>query len=224
MVQSSSLIAVLTAAALFLSMACGSEVILPSSQGAAGGSGGGSGGGTTSSTNPCYPDSCSGPTSAVTTGVGGSETKACGVAGGTACPSDSFCSFGHKDCGQTPEPIAPSCVPAATACKQPSGPTCGCDGQVYPSECDAALAGVSGGGQCKAPAGMFQCGPGFCSTGSEYCLIQAEYATSGYQCVPTPATCAGSASCNCVEQPPCMNQPSCNQPPDGGVSWFCYSG
>jgi hypothetical protein len=87
-------------------------------------------------------------------------------------------------------------------------PTCGCDGTVYSSDCDAASAGVDINllGGCTPPAGMFSCGAGFCQLATQYCEVQVSDVASipsSFSCKDIPSTCSTIPNCACLANEPC---------------------
>lgn len=107
----------------------------------------------------------------------------------------------------------PYCTERPVECTGGGDSVCGCDGKVYPSECDAHLAGVDIGasGDCEPPGGYFACGPRFCAVG-DYCeTFPFEGATVTSACKPIPARCEGPPA-----TPPCL----CAQN-DSGCSGEC---
>lgn len=202
----------LAACVAVVATACGTTVVDRTRTGG-GGTGGTGGTGPASSVsvgdgsggNPCYPDSCSGPT----TGSGGPPL--CGGLAGATCSDGYYCAFDNGTCGG--DDSGGVCLPMPGVCDEPGNPVCGCDGQIYASECAAHLAGfdVSSATSC-----MFACGTGVCHHGTEYCQIS----TSGGQpydvvCLPVPDTCNGEPSCDCIS---CG---SCEQSPSGDVTVTC---
>ena len=67
----------------------------------------------------------------------------CGVRGLPECPRGFFCEFPPETmCGATDIPGV--CIPLEPVpCPEIYDPVCGCDGQTYPNECDARVAGAS---------------------------------------------------------------------------------
>src|SRR5262245_32463206 len=118
--------------------------------------------------NPCWPDSCSAPSSSGVGASGGSAGR-CGGVTSAPCPPDSFCDFASDQCGGTDR--SGLCTPRPLGCDLEYIPTCGCDGTVYGNPCEANTSGVdvSNLGGCYAPPGMFPCGWTFCAF-NEYCV------------------------------------------------------
>jgi hypothetical protein len=157
-----------------------------------------------------------GPTSA-TTGGGGS---AC--AGG--CAEDQWCDSPVNECGEDPNPG--ECKPKPQGCDDIFLPVCGCDGKVYPNECEAQAAGVDVGEDvdCEPPEGLFQCGFIFCDPGSQFCVVQISDIggfPDEYQCQPLPDDCE-PIGCDCLSDPPCGF--NCEPAEDGGFKTICPGG
>jgi len=96
------------------------------------------------------------------------------------------------------------CQPARTGCADDEPAVCGCNGQLYPNECEADGAGVDVGvaaqRECIPPSGTFACGFRFCRHPAQLCVVdgtQNPYST-GYSCPPVPAACAVDRTCACV--------------------------
>lgn len=74
--------------------------------------------------------------------------------------------------------------------------TCGCDGEIYDSVCDAAAAGVNTGlyaNSCVPAQDLFACGYRLCQRGAEYCHQELEVEAT---CLPLPEACMGTATCD----------------------------
>lgn len=96
------------------------------------------------------------------------------------------------------------CAPRPESCDANKlAPTCGCDGKLYESACQAQQAGVRPNANlfgCSPPQGSFACGNEFCSIDSEYCLSISR-GTLGYylRCEPIAGACAGTPiDCDCL--------------------------
>jgi len=139
----------------------------------------------------------------VATGDGGSGCNA-----NTDCRSDGYCDF-HGRCAISSNRYG-KCIFKPTNCPPQTKPTyvCGCDGKSYPSECEAKILGVdiNNQGGCASPGKEFvACGPLFCNTLSEYCIITSNDALIPtdpvpftYGCAPLPVTCPNKpADCQC---------------------------
>jgi hypothetical protein len=115
------------------------------------------------------------------------------------------------------------CRPRPSGCSKQLKPTCGCDGQVHPNECEANAAGVDvSNGGCEPPPGMFACGPEFCSLTAQFCDADPEPPPHGwYACTAFPADCGTSPSCTCLADVACGN---CMLTTDGGLMVSCAAG
>ena len=127
---------------------------------------------------------------------------ACGSATDPACAGDTYCQWSDNLCGGRTHGACTG-IPRGVLCAIPAAPVCGCDGKNYPSECDAAKAGmdVSSSATCPEPAGMFRCGWSYCQHNVAYCSAQVGGAVSNpgsYACPTLPAACGGVSSCTCV--------------------------
>ncbi len=190
--------------------ACGSTVVDRTNSGSAGG--GGAGGATTttqdgSGGNPCYPDSCSGPSTTSGSGGGG----VCGGLAGIACADGFFCDFPGGACGG--DDSTGTCAPMPAGCDKHLEPVCGCDGKTYDNPCLANLAGF---GTSSSKSCMFTCGGVICAHGAEYCQITSDgNPPDDYACVPVPGACNGQPSCSCIS---CTD---CSQSDAGDVTVTC---
>ena len=79
----------------------------------------------------------------------GHEGEFCGGIAGVRCADDEYCDYPNNDCGGADS--SGTCKPRPEACPDIFKPTCACDGNVYPNECDAASHGfdVSAGRTCE---------------------------------------------------------------------------
>mgnify|MGYP003597037031 CR=1 FL=1 len=144
------------------------------------------------------------------------------------CADGSFCDRsvgpGEPECEERGE-----CTAIAKACEEPPGLRCGCDGQVYESACEAAMAGVATreAEACEPPTGMFPCGPEYCALETQYC----RHTVGGgvreqWSCVNL--TCTGaSTGCDCLDpDDPCGNDTwypghACEIDKSGGPTLWC---
>jgi hypothetical protein len=127
---------------------------------------------------------------------------ACGATNDPACPGGTYCEWSDNMCGARNEGAC-TAIPRAVMCAISPAPVCGCDGQNYAGQCEAAKAGVdvSSNATCPEPTGMFRCGWSYCKHGAEYCYAQVGGAVTNpgsYTCTALPAACNGVASCACV--------------------------
>jgi hypothetical protein len=125
-----------------------------------------------------------------------------------SCGGAQFCDWLDNRCGRNATTTAGECRLRPNGCAGIYEPTCGCDGQVYSSECHAQSLGqdVSEAGGCTPPANMFPCGPRFCVLGSQYChaTIGGPVGASGsYSCVAYPNTCGDTPTCACLSATAC---------------------
>jgi hypothetical protein len=158
-------------------------------------------------------------------GAGGSAGTPCGGFTGATCPPDQYCDFPDNLCGAADG--SGVCTPKPTGCSDIYQPTCGCDGQVHPSPCDAASAGSDQNdlGGCMPPPGMFACGSQFCMLGSYYCEMDTSdvgSTPSTFACKPVPDACGGTPSCECLAGVACGW--SCAMKSDGGLEVTCGGG
>jgi hypothetical protein len=216
----------LAAASIPLSTGCGTDIGVSGSTGTGGhtnGVGGGCSVGVTTA----------GVGGSTNTGVGGSQASTsstgggvfCGGIAGTACAADEYCDFPSNSCGFADE--SGTCTKRPIACDDIYFPTCGCDGQIYGSDCTANSAGhdVAPAGTCTSPVGMFACGQHFCDPKIQYCQLQiSDVATepNTYTCTPLPAGCVPSPSCPCLVNEPCSD--ACTMQNGGGLQLSCPGG
>lgn len=131
--------------------------------------------------------------------------QACGGLAGKRCSPAAYCDYPDNSCGITDQSgvcrMRPDVCPAIA-----SPPICGCDGQVYASECTAYLTGtdLNANAGCKAAPGTFACGYAQCDLATQYCRREPRAMDAdSYSCVALPAACGTSASCACLADERC---------------------
>jgi hypothetical protein len=152
---------------------------------------------------------CGDPAAAGDGGIDSVEGTACGGRDGIKCQPDEYCDFPRNTCGATDE--TGRCMPRPKdACPPPLVPerTCGCDGVVYASACDATFAGtdLDGSGACRLDPGAFACGYRQCRLGNQYCVRSTSDVVSlpdDYTCGALPAACPSPPTCACLAGQPC---------------------
>lgn len=159
-------------------------------------------------------------------GGGSGSGKLCGGFGGGLCGPDEFCDFARNGCGAADE--AGTCQPRPFGCPDTVfEPTCGCDGTVYGSACDAAAAGtdVNANGTCKLEPGAFACGFTQCNLMTEYCQRAASdigNEPDSFRCMPLPACPSQFPTCSCLANEPCGFQ--CAGDAATGLTLTCPGG
>ena len=126
----------------------------------------------------------------------------CGGETGTNCANREYCAYvPGQDCGRADD--AATCKSRPQACPAIYAPVCGCDGNTYPSACDAAAAGFGyerggpceNGQVCAGKAGIL-CPEGlFCFMETGKCLAADEAGT----CQAKPQACDAvyAPACGC---------------------------
>jgi hypothetical protein len=159
---------------------------------------------------------------AVDAGADASKPISCG---GTTCGAKQYCDYLQNTCGSNGE--VGMCVDRPQECPALVGtPTCGCDGKVYASACDAASSGstdLNVNGTCPVDSTHFACGFDQCNLATQYCkhnpAASATIPDTTYTCVALPGTCTGNASCGCVANETCGS--SCTGDATHGVIVTC---
>ncbi len=201
-----------------LVVACGGKAVIDP------GSGSGGTGGTTSSssTSTSSTSSSSTSTSGSSTSSSSSGQPNCN---GAPCPPTSYCDWGDNLCGLG----GPGeCEVIPDLCSEEEILSCGCDGQIYPNPCFAAVQGIdiSNAEICTPPLNMVPCGWTFCAHGTSYCQVVISDIggwPDEYVCHDLPPGCSGSgASCSCMTNEPCGDW--CEQDPDGSITLTCPGG
>jgi hypothetical protein len=151
----------------------------------------------------------------------------CGGRSGAVCPADEFCDFGNNRCGGDDK--EGQCKPRPEQCPRLLVPelTCGCDGTVYSSACDATLAGtdLNEAGSCQVEASSFACGYRQCRKSNEACTrtnsdVGGE--PDSFSCRGLPASCGGTPSCGCASGLPCGDR--CTGDAGSGLTLTCLGG
>lgn len=143
--------------------------------------------------------------------------QACGAPTDPPCAPGQFCDLPDNRCGAGVHGVCETAP--VSVCSAIERQVCGCDGVVYPSACQANLAGsdVSKAAACAAPTGTFRCGWIYCRRDSEYCSSVEGGAVSfpgTFQCLAMPAACGSSPSCACLSP----SSGLCTQSSDGALT------
>lgn len=151
---------------------------------------------------------------------------ACGGFSGAECGANEYCDYPQNTCGVTDETGV--CKPRPDACPLlfVAEPTCGCDGVVYGSACDATEAGtdLNAAGGCAVTAGSFKCGYRQCSLNNQYCQSSPSDVTSvpgTFACNALPA-CPAGTTCDCLEGQACGE--TCSGEASTGLTLTCQAG
>src|SRR5262245_54968838 len=156
---------------------------------------------------------------------GAHDGGAASCASAASCGPGELCDYEPGLCGKGKRPG--TCRPRPRACPERYDPVCACDGQVYPSACAAAAAGVdlevNGGCGRRIPDWIIS-GGHYCDARTSYCeivLSDVRELPTDYTCKPLPAGCAptGGAAPSCRCLPPATRCLSFCSPVDtGGVA------
>ena len=120
------------------------------------------------------------------------------------CEANCLDMHGCNEVCSADAPVEGVCAPRPESCDANNlAPTCGCDGKLYESACQAQQAGVRPNSNlfgCSPPDGSFACGNQFCSIDSEYCLVIIRGTLGSYsRCEPIFSACAGTPiDCDCL--------------------------
>ena len=155
-----------------------------------------------SSKGECGGSGTGGSTGTGGTGSGGGAT--CGGLLGAMCPAGQYCDFPlATQCGSGDQ--TGTCAPKPEVCTDIYQPVCGCDGNTYGNDCDAAGAGISVAKTGACTGGGTACGTrggAVCAT-DEYCLYEV-----GDDCgrADAPGTCTKlpqAGACDAIFAPVC---------------------
>ena len=151
-------------------------------------------------------------------GTGGGGLGGAGGAGDGQCVTDADCfAAGTNFCAASDDgmcgAVVHTCIIYPASCGEGTLRTvCGCDGQSHvDGPCPSTTLSVqidTRPGACVPPAGMFFCGDGTCTLGTQYCIEAAIAVTCAdlpAECIPDAPTCAclesvGLTACGCVDE------------------------
>jgi len=110
--------------------------------------------------------------------IAGKRNKICGGIAGVQCRKGQYCKYDAGVCGTGDQ--TGKCVRVPTICAAIYSPVCGCDGQNYGNNCEAASAGVSVdfADRCeekKFPGSSFEPCGGFVIEGPRECTNPEEF-------------------------------------------------
>jgi hypothetical protein len=170
------------------------------------------------STVGCSDDTA--PTGGAGTGGGGTGGENAGDCDGATCGAGEFCGFEANACD------GPRTCQAIPECD--AGVACGCDGENYPTACDAMAqsGGVSASGACTPPDGQFICNyeyqlPIYCELGTEYCKVEPTSSLYMLACEPQPEACDEiPTDCDCLADPCSENYCGIDES-NGAVTVLC---
>jgi hypothetical protein len=123
--------------------------------------------------------------------------NACGGLKGLTCDAGEYCNYpADALCGKAD--ATGVCTARPKACDAIYAPVCGCDGATYPSDCEAAMKGVSvaTNGECKPTPSDVACGArlGDTCSADQYCYFTPEAicgrADATGVCRPIPNGCS----------------------------------
>jgi hypothetical protein len=134
-------------------------------------------------------------------GTGGGD--ACGL---VSCEFLQYCVSDDGQCGAMDpavhcEDLPPDCIYPPETWE----PVCGCNGTVYPIDCQAAISGVDVGPADNCTT--FPCGDATtCDIATEYCqrgVSDVGGEPDTWTCLPLPAGCGDTPDCLCVQAENC---------------------